>query len=42
MTSVYLNQLGLLCPLGNDTETVYRRLVGGDRSAFERRVCMGK
>ncbi len=27
MTSVYLNQLGLLCPLGNDTETVYRRLV---------------
>ena len=34
MTSVYLNQLGLLCPLGNDTETVYRRLVGGDRSGL--------
>ena len=34
MTSVYLNQLGLLCPLGNDTETVYRRLVAGDRSGL--------
>jgi len=34
MNSVYLNQLGILCPLGNDPETVYRRLVSGDRSGL--------
>ncbi len=34
MNSVYLNHLGILCPLGNDTATVYRRLIAGDRSGL--------
>jgi len=34
MTTVYLNQLGVLCPLGNDAATVRRRLLAGDRSGL--------
>ncbi|MBQ24924.1 beta-ketoacyl-ACP synthase [Alcanivorax sp.] len=35
MTDVYLNQVGLLCALGNDRETVRQRLLAGDRSGLQ-------
>lgn len=35
MTDVYLNQVGLLCALGNDQETVRQRLLAGDRSGLQ-------
>lgn len=34
MNDVYLNQLGLICPLGNDIPTVSRRLSVGDRAGL--------
>ena len=35
MTDVYLNQVGLLCALGNDRDTVRQRLFTGDRSGLQ-------
>lgn len=35
MTDVYLNQVGLLCALGNDRETVRQRMLAGDRSGLQ-------
>lgn len=35
MTDVYLNQVGILCALGNDRTSVRQRLLAGDRSGLQ-------